>query len=118
MTLAQRLLLTLLALIVSAAAYADVGGFDVEEPLMPDEAFVLSTSVIDANTVRAEWKVADKYYLYKEKFKFISDTESIKPGTPNFPKGKIKEDEFFGTVETYRKKVVIDIPITRSGTGH
>ena len=115
MTLAQRLLLTLLALMFSAVVHADVGDFDIEEPLMPDEAFVLSTSVIDANTVRAEWKIADKYYLYKEKFKFISETESIKPGTPNFPKGKIKEDEFFGTVETYRKKVVIDIPIIRSG---
>jgi thiol:disulfide interchange protein DsbD len=116
MTIAQRLLLlfTLFALTAGATIQADVGGFDEEEPLMPDEAFVLSTKVIDANTIRAEWKIADKYYLYKEKFKFVSDTDGITPGTPSFPKGKIKEDEFFGKVEIYHGHIAVDIPLTRT----
>jgi len=120
MTIAQRLLLliTLFALTLSGNIQASVGNFEDEEPLMPDEAFVLNTKVIDASTVRVEWEIADKYYLYRDKFKFISETEGIQPGAPNFPKGKIKEDEFFGTVETYRKHIAIDIPITRTGTAN
>ncbi|MCK4586145.1 MAG: hypothetical protein KAU29_02325, partial [Gammaproteobacteria bacterium] len=107
-------LLTFITLPVIAAV-GSVGGFDDEEPLMPDQAFALSTKVIDANTVRAEWIIADKYYLYRNKFKFISKTESIsaKPGV--YPKGEIHEDEFFGKVETYRGKVAIDIPLNRTG---
>ncbi len=84
MTIAQRLLLlfALFALTLGGNTQAGVGGFEEdEEPLMPDEAFALSTRVIDANTVRVEWKIADKYYLYRDKFKFVSETESIQPGT-------------------------------------
>jgi thiol:disulfide interchange protein DsbD len=102
---------------MTTTSWAELGGgLDDEEPLMPDEAFALSTKIIDANTVRAEWKIADAYYLYKNKFKFISDTDGISPGKINFPKGKVKEDEFFGKVETYRKHIAVDIPLTRTGT--
>jgi thiol:disulfide interchange protein DsbD len=108
----------LLMTLVATAALASVsnGDFSDEEPLMPDEAFKLSTRVIDANTVRAEWQIADDYYLYREKFKFNSNTSGITPGQPAYPKGKVKEDEFFGTVETYRKRVAIDIPLQRTGS--
>ena len=115
MTLAQRLLFTLFALTLSTGVQAGVGGFVDEQPLMPDEAFQLSTKVLDANTIRAEWKIADKYYLYKNKFKFISDTDGIAPGTPRFPKGQVKEDEFFGKVEVYHDHVAVDLPLTRTG---
>ncbi len=118
MTIAQRLLFTLLILLLGSNIQAGADSFEDEEPLMPDEAFMLSTKVIDANTIRAEWKIADKYYLYRDKFKFVSETESIQPGTPSFPKGKIKEDEFFGKMETYNKHVAIDIPITRTSAAN
>jgi thiol:disulfide interchange protein DsbD len=113
------LLVILLAVFITNSAIASVGsvgGFDDEEPLMPDQAFALSTKVIDANTVRAEWIIADKYYLYRNKFKFNSKTDgiTIKPGV--YPKGEIHEDEFFGKVETYRGKVAIDIPLDRTGS--
>lgn len=120
MTIKHRLLipfLTLIALTLTTMSWADSGGdFTDEEPLMPDEAFALSSKVIDANIVRAEWKIADKYYLYKNKFKFISNTDGIKPGTPSFPKGQIKEDEFFGKVEIFHDHVAVDIPLTRTGS--
>jgi len=86
---------------------------DNEEPLPPEQAFVLSASVPDANTLRATFAITDGYYLYREKFKFTSDSSGATLGSPNFPKGKIKEDEFFGKVESYRNKAVIDIPIDR-----
>jgi len=87
---------------------------DEPEPLKPDEAFKLKAYAISPNTIRAEWKIADEYYLYKEKFKFTTKSKGVELGEPVFPKGKIKEDEFFGRVETFRNKISIDIPITRA----
>jgi thiol:disulfide interchange protein DsbD len=111
--LKHRWLLLLTALLLPTVQAA-VGGGD-EEPLMPEEAFKFSAKMLDANTVRAQWDIAEGYYLYREKFKFKSNTPAVDLGTASFPKGKVKEDEFFGKVETYRNQVVIDLPITRSG---
>lgn len=113
------LLLTFLLLSsfpMAALAAVGFGGFDDEEPLPPDEAFALSTEVIDANTVRAEWIIADGYYLYRDKFKFSSATGEITTGEASYPMGEVKEDEFFGTVETYRNKVAINVPLKRTGS--
>ena len=87
---------------------------DEDEPLMPEQAFKLKSYALDPNTVRAEWEIAEGYYLYKEKFKFSTDAKGITLGEIDYPKGKVKEDEFFGKVETYRKKISLDIPITRA----
>ncbi len=99
--------------LLAGSAFALTALNDNEEPLPPEQAFVLSVSAPDAQTVRASFIITDGYYLYREKFKFISDSSGATFGTPNFPKGKIKEDEFFGKVETYRNKTVIDIPVER-----
>ncbi|NOX76932.1 MAG: protein-disulfide reductase DsbD [Gammaproteobacteria bacterium] len=105
-----------LASLFTGPVLAGLGGsIDDEEPLMPDQAFALSAEVINANMVRAEWEIADKYYLYRDKFKFTSNTAGITTGEAQYPKGKIKEDEFFGAVETYRGHIAIDIPLIRSG---
>ena len=103
--------LFILMFIASSQAWAL---FEEDEPLMPDEAFKLKAYAIAPNMIRAEWKIADGYYLYKQKFKFSTKSAEVKLGEPLYPKGKIKEDEFFGKVESYRKKVVIDIPVERS----
>ena len=112
----KALLVTILTSLLVSPALAEVGigGFEDEEPLLPEQAFVLSTSVVDANTIRAEWNITDKYYLYRDKFKFVSETPGINPKPGIYPKGKIKEDEFFGKVETYRGKIAIDIPLERT----
>ena len=86
---------------------------DNDEPLPPEQAFVLSASAPNANTLRVSVAITDGYYMYREKFKFTPDSSGVTFGNPNFPKGKIKTDEFFGKVETYRNKAVIDIPIDR-----
>lgn len=113
-------LLLLLGLMLLPFASADVPDEEFlsdEEPLMPDQAFVLSNSIIDENTIRVQWDIVKGYYMYRDKFVFTSDTPGVTLGKPSFPPGKIKEDEFFGKVETYRKKVAVDIPITRTGGG-
>ncbi len=85
-----------------------------DELLKPDVAFQPSLTEISTDKIKASWKIADGYYLYRKRFSFESDTPGITLGTPVFPKGKIKEDPAFGTVETYRHNVSIEIPIMRT----
>ncbi|MEW6415004.1 MAG: protein-disulfide reductase DsbD [Pseudomonadota bacterium] len=80
-----------------------------EEFLDPEIAFKFSARAIDANTLEARWQIADGYYMYRDKFKFQVDGAAL--GAPQLPPGKVKDDEFFGRVETYRNDVRIRLPI-------
>ncbi|MCW8888672.1 MAG: protein-disulfide reductase DsbD, partial [Gammaproteobacteria bacterium] len=104
------LLFTLLSLIPLYGHAAFDNGDD--ELLAPEEAFALSVSAIDDKTINVEWNVADGYYLYRSKFKIISNTPGIILGEAQFPKGKVKQDEFFGAVEIYRGKVAAKISVS------
>jgi thiol:disulfide interchange protein DsbD len=102
-----RLLPLLLAFFVVVA--------QAEEPLPPEQAYRYSARAIDANTVEARWDIASGYYMYREKFRFSAEPATVKLGSPNFPAGKIKDDENFGKVEIYRGSVVIRIPVESGG---
>jgi thiol:disulfide interchange protein DsbD len=84
-----------------------------EEPLAPEEAFRFSARAVDARTVEARWAIADGYYMYRDKFKFALEGGTL--GAPTLPPGKIKDDELFGKVETYRKEVRILVPVEAAG---
>ena len=86
-----------------------------EEPLDPEQAYQLSARAIDANTVEARWQIADGYYMYRSKFRFTADPATVALGEPQFPAGHIKDDEYFGKVETYRQEVLIRIPVQTNG---
>jgi len=94
-----------------SVAHADLFGDD--ELLPADQAFAFESSMAGGDRIRAVWTIADGYYLYRNKFRFATDAEGIRFGNPTFPAGKIKKDEFFGEVETYRKQVAIEIPVIR-----
>jgi thiol:disulfide interchange protein DsbD len=105
-----RLLLPLLLALLTCAAYAN------KEPLAPEQAYHYSARVVDARTVEARWDITDGYYMYRDKFRFSADPATVKLGQPDFPVGKIKDDEIFGKVEIYRGAVVIRIPVKADGT--
>ncbi|MFA7094996.1 MAG: protein-disulfide reductase DsbD, partial [Gammaproteobacteria bacterium] len=84
--------------------------------LEPERAFQIKASARDAATVVVEWAIADGYYMYRDKFRFQSDSPGVTLGTPNIPPGKIKQDEFFGEVETYRQRVAVEIPVQGAAT--
>ncbi len=84
-----------------------------EEFLDPEVAFKFSARALDAHTLEARWQIADDYYMYRDKFKFAVEGATL--GTPQLPAGKVKDDEFFGKVEIYRKDVRIALPIQRTG---
>ena len=92
-----------------------------EDLLEPEKAFRLSVRALDPATLEVHYQIADGYYLYREKFRFAAEpllpkpagaaALTIKLGKPEFPAGQVKQDEFFGRVETYRKDLFIRIPV-------
>ena len=78
--------------------------------LPPEQAFRFSARMADASNVEIRFKIADQYYLYRERFAFKADGARL--GTPVIPPGKIKFDETFEKdVEVYRHEVVIRLPV-------
>jgi thiol:disulfide interchange protein DsbD len=106
----MNLLLRLLLLVIAIAA-APVHGAGTEDLLEPDKAFRFSARAVDANTVEIAYRIAEGYYLYRERFKFSTDPGSVKAGVAEFPKGVVHDDQFFGKTETYRKELRIRLPI-------
>src|SRR5437870_13701777 len=106
--LALIVLLLLCALPPARAANAD-------DLLEPDKAFRFSALALDAATVEVHYAIADGYYLYRERFRFAAEPASVALGQPQFPKGQIHEDKFFGKQETYRKEVRIRLPVEAGG---
>jgi thioredoxin:protein disulfide reductase len=100
------------ALFVLGGAFAHFPVAHADEFLDPEAAFKFSARALDANTLEAHWQIADGYYMYRDKFKFEVDGATL--GTPQRPAGKVKHDENFGTVETYRKEIRIALPIQRT----
>ncbi|MGB5405200.1 MAG: protein-disulfide reductase DsbD [Thiogranum sp.] len=92
-------------------AHAVLPGDD--ELLPADQAFAFQASMASDDRIRAVWDIADGYYLYKSKLRFDTDAEGIRFGDAVLPAGKIKQDEFFGEIETYRHQLVVELPVIR-----
>ncbi|HNQ04318.1 MAG TPA: protein-disulfide reductase DsbD [Thiobacillaceae bacterium] len=85
-----------------------------EELLEPEKAFQFSAREIEPGRIEARFQIAKGYYLYHDKFGFATDAQA-KLGTPELPQGKVKDDAFFGRVETHRGDLRILIPVTGGG---
>jgi len=103
--------MTILALLLAAPLRA-------AEPdlLEPDKAFRFSARVVAADAIELRYLVAPGYYLYRDKFRFRIEPETVQPGTPDLPPGEKKKDEFFGEVQTYRGEVRFRLPITNTAS--
>ncbi|MEM1090295.1 MAG: protein-disulfide reductase DsbD [Pseudomonadota bacterium] len=100
--------LLLTALLGPALAHA----VDEDELLPVEEAFAVSASFAGPDELLVRWEVAKGYYLYKSRLGFSSESPGVRLGEPLLPKGKEKDDEFFGLQETYRGTVEAFVPIT------
>ena len=88
-----------------------------DEFLLPDQAFVISAQSSDGKSVRFNWDIADGYYLYQSKFRFLSDTPDVEFGNVVLPDGMTKNDPIFGEVQIYRDQVTIEVPLTATPPG-
>ena len=100
----------------AAALFGALPAAGLEPTLLPNErAFAFSARGIDERTVEARFVIADGYYLYRDRLKF-----SVQPGAlggTSLPAGKVKEDQFFGKVETYRNQLVVRLPLDAAAPG-
>lgn len=103
----QRLLI-LLALLASLFALPG----HAADPIEPEKAFAMSARALDAQTVEIVFDIAPDYYLYGNKFRFDAEPTTVVLGDIDRPPGKIKQDEFFGEVETYRGQLRMLLPVT------
>ena len=79
-----------------------------------DEAFQPVVAPVDGNTVEISFRIADDYYLYKDKIRVTTSSDKIQLGKLDLPKGKPKVDEFFGEQEVYYEEVFAKLPLARA----
>ncbi|ALK29107.1 protein-disulfide reductase DsbD [Burkholderia plantarii] len=96
------------ALFGLSAARAD-GDF-----LDPSLAFRFSSSE-SPGQVDLHFKIADGYYMYRERFVFAVKSGTATLGEAQIPPGHVKYDETFAkNVETYRGELTIHVPVTKA----
>ena len=93
-------------------ATAAQGLWSEDELLLPDQAFQISGRT-DGDRLIVEWRIADGYYMYRDKIRFETDSMGFELGAPSLSEAKIKQDEFFGEVAIYRDKARAEIPLRR-----
>ncbi len=79
--------------------------------LPPDQAFTFSASEAPG-TVNVHFKIADGYYMYRERFAFVVRNGTAQLGDVQIPPGHVKFDQTFQkNVETYRGELTIRVPV-------
>jgi thiol:disulfide interchange protein DsbD len=95
-----------LALMLATAA---LGASSTSDLLPPERAFPFTARALGPQTVEARFNVADGYYLYRDKIRFQVEPASAGLVASELPAGKVKHDEFFGNVATYRGVLRVDL---------
>src|ERR1700681_3474954 len=83
--------------------------------LPPEQAFVFSAGADSPERVRLSWVIAPGYYLYRDRIKATDATGHDGVGTPVFPEGQTKTDEYFGKQVVYHHELVVMLPVRRGG---
>ncbi len=84
------------------------------EFLHVDQAFQPILTVLDGNTVEVAFRVADGYYLYKDKISAATASDKVMLGRLELPPGEMKTDEYFGEQEVYFGDVFARLPLVRA----
>lgn len=100
--------LTVLFHLVVAVLFTSVAHAQTE-PLDPEKAFQISAQATAKDRVEVRFKIEKGYYLYREKTRVSAQGATL--GSVALPKGKIKQDEIFGRVETWRDEVRFTLPV-------
>ena len=105
------LVASLIALVASPLAIA--AG---QNPLPPEQAFAYSVRALDPATIEARFDIAAGYYMYRDRLRL-----SVAPGdlaaAPVLPAGTVKDDQFFGKVETWRGQVSVRLQLAAPAPG-
>jgi thiol:disulfide interchange protein DsbD len=104
-----RVMMLLIACAALGTGLARVAQAD--DFLDPSVAFRFSANE-RPKEVDVHFKVADGYYLYRERFQFAVKNGTATLGAPQLPQGHVKFDPTFQkNVETYRGDLTIAVPV-------
>ncbi|MGB5333672.1 MAG: protein-disulfide reductase DsbD [Woeseiaceae bacterium] len=92
---------------------SSTAGSDSEFPPV-DEVFFPEMFPVDGNTVEVGIRVVPGFYLYKDKISVRSLSDDAKAGRLDLPKGKMKNDEYFGEMEVYLDSMLAPLAIARA----
>ncbi|HEY4210459.1 MAG TPA: protein-disulfide reductase DsbD [Steroidobacteraceae bacterium] len=84
--------------------------------LLPDVAFQVEAAADGPDRVRISWKIADGYYLYRERMKASVTSDKGQAGDLALPNGESKTDDL-GQHQVYHHEVVATLPVARSAGG-
>ena len=101
---------------IAAALFAGVAVAQDRDLLPPERAFEFSVRALDPATVEARFAIARGYYLYRDKLKFSVEPAGL-AAAPALPAGKVKDDPFFGKVDTYRDPLVVRLVLAAAAPG-
>src|SRR6516164_1188966 len=90
---------------------------NADDFLPPDQAFRFDALAEGTDRVRLNWEIADGYYLYRARIRVKTTSPSAQLGAPQFPRGQMKTDEYFGKQEIYHHELVATVPIARASGG-
>ena len=89
-----------------------IGALGGDEFLDPEIAFVLSAAAVGPDAIEARWDIAEGYYIYRDRIRFrAADGSGATLGEAGFPKGKLKDDAYFGPMEVYYDSVAARVPV-------
>lgn len=110
-------LMAMLLLLAAPVVHAE------EEFLDPEQAFAFSAQMQTPSELRIDYRIAPKYYMYRERFEFHIKDDADKSqaaaqlGTPVLPKGEVKYDPTFDkNMEVYHNQVSIRLPLLKQTT--
>jgi len=106
----RRVFLSLLLAGAAPSAAAQLFG-GADDLLEPEKAFRISARALDARNVEVEFRIADGYYMYRDRLRFATESGQALAEV-EIPRGEVKEDEFFGKSETFRDLVRMRVAIS------
>ena len=112
-----RLILLLPCLAALPAGAVDLFDAGEQEFLHPDEAFVLTAMPGAAGAVQASFRIAEGYYLYRDKTSFSVEGHDTGLEPYRLPSGIVKDDPLFGKVETWSGDVAVDLRVAEALAG-
>ncbi len=94
-----------------------LGANFVQQEFLPvDEAFSLTMQAVSKNSVSADFRVVEGYYLYRDKIQFTTQPEGSIESIA-LPSGKTKQDPYFGEVEIYDADFTVPVGFSRDIAG-
>lgn len=104
-------------LVALPAGAVDLFGSGEQEFLHPDEAFILTVIPEDSERFQASFRVAEGYYLYRDKTSFSIAGHEAGLMPYQLPEGPVKNDPLFGKVQTWSGDVAVDLRLAEALAG-